>query len=91
MVPTLGRNQEAHNAAVDARMTMELYNLWKRTGEPEQPLGLNLSFYVVNFHSFKPSRSRQSTLWSLLRLEGASVGTGRQTVIEKDSDHNTYK
>ncbi|CAM9506281.1 unnamed protein product, partial [Laminaria digitata] len=94
----------AHNAATDARMTMELYNLWRRAGEPGQPLGVPLSFFVVNFHSFKPSWSRHSTLWGMLRPGagvgsgvgvGAGVGRGRrlgpQTAIEADSGNNTYK
>ncbi|CAM9963348.1 unnamed protein product [Pylaiella littoralis] len=84
-----GRTEEgSHNAAVDARMTMELYNLWRRAGEPEQPLGLPLSFFVVNFHSFKPSRSRHATLWNVLRPDG--IG-GCRGALEKDSGSNTYK
>lgn len=69
-------------------MTMELYNLWRRAGEPEQPLGLPLSFFVVNFHSFKPSRSRHATLWSVLRPDGVR---GCHGTLEKDSGSNTYK
>ena len=85
-------------------MAMELYNLWRRAGEPGKPLGLPLSFFVVNFHSFKPNWSRLSTLWDVLR-PGAGVGVeaggrgkvgrgqalGRQTAIEADSGSNTYK
>ncbi|CAM9446423.1 unnamed protein product [Scytosiphon promiscuus] len=75
----------AHNAATDARMAMELFNLWRRAGEPDQPLGVALSFFVVNFHSFKPSKTRHEILWTVLRPEGI-VG-----VLEKDSGSNTYK
>ena len=79
--------QGAHNAAVDARMTMELYNLWRRAGEPEQPLGLPLSFFALIFHSFKPGKNRLATLWNILRPEGG----GRSIALEKDSGTNTYK
>ncbi len=69
---------------------MELYNLWRRAGEPEQPFGLPLSFYVVNFHSFKPSRSRHATLWGVLRPDRVAGG-GRHAPLEKDSGSNTFK
>lgn len=78
----------SHNAAVDARMAMELHNLWRRVGRPEQPFGLPLSFFVVNFHSFKPSSSRHATLWGVLRPDGVGGGGG---AIERDSGSNTYK
>ena len=81
--------QGSHNAAVDARMTMELHNLWRRSGQPEQPFGLPLSFFVVNFHSFKPSSNRHATLWGVLRPDVIARGSGG--VIEKDSGSNTYK
>ncbi|CAN0175982.1 unnamed protein product [Ectocarpus sp. 4 AP-2014] len=83
----------AHNAAADARMTMELFNLWRRTGEPREPLGLSLSFFLVNFHSFKPSRSRQASL-GMLRPDGdgaGGIGRGIHGALEKDSGSNTYK
>ncbi|CAM9930059.1 unnamed protein product [Ectocarpus fasciculatus] len=83
----------AHNAATDARMTMELFNLWRRTGEPPEPLGLPLSFFLVNFHSFKPSRSRQASL-GMLRPDGGGaggLGRGIHGALEQDSGSNTYK
>lgn len=83
--------QGAHNAAADARMTMELYNLWRRAGDSGQPLGVPLSFFVVNFHCFTPNKSRHPTLWKLLRPEGAPGWRGRQTALERDSGNNTYK
>lgn len=71
-------------------MTMELHNLWRRAGQPERPLGLPLSFFVVNFHSFKPSGSRHATLWGVLRPDGVAGGGGGGA-IENDSGSNTYK
>ncbi|CAM9584463.1 unnamed protein product [Sphacelaria rigidula] len=68
-------------------MTMELYNLWRRVGEPEGPIGIPLCFFVVNFHSFKNAKSRQEMMWRVLRPERG----GRATVVEHDSGINTYK
>lgn len=73
-------------------MAMELYSTWRRAGEPEQPLGLPLSFFAVNFHSFKSNKSRQEILWSILRPGLGKGGQEKQhKAIEKDSGVNTYK
>lgn len=87
LLVNLRRGKGVHNAATDARMTMELYNLWRRVGAPKMAIGIPLSLFVVNFHSFKTSEVRNAMLWGVLRPERA----GRQILLEKDSGMNTYK
>jgi len=75
----------AHDAAGDARMTMELYLHWRQAGRPAR-LPVPLKFYCVTAHHFRPPHRRAQLLWKFLKPERG----GRMTVLEKD-DGRKYK
>lgn len=81
-----GRSLVAHDAGDDAVMTMELYKHWVLANRPAR-VPIDLRFFVVNAHSFRPAELRAMYLWNFLRPMRAE----RDVVIENDSGENRYQ
>ena len=74
-----GKVLDAHNAAADAQMTMELYNWWLKQGRPArgaigggtiQPADnccIDARWYKVEARAFSPPTERMAYLWSFIR------------------------
>ena len=74
-----GKALDAHNAAADAQMTMELYNWWIKQGRPArgalgggtiQPArncAIDVKWYKVEARAFSPPGERMSHLWHFIR------------------------
>jgi hypothetical protein len=88
-----GKVLDAHNAAADAQMTMELYNWWIKQGRPArgalgggtiQPArncAIGVKWYNVDARAFSPPDERMSHLWHFIR----------QTTVHKEMARESGK
>jgi hypothetical protein len=74
-----GKALDAHNAAADAQMTMELYNWWIKQGRPEcgaigggtivpaRMCNIDVKWFKVEARNFQPPGERMGHLWFWIR------------------------
>ena len=74
------RQTNAHNAGDDAKMTMELYNVWERGGRKREIL-VPIRWYCIQWDRFQGNAAdRYKLLWTVLRPERLD----RQVVLIRD-------